>query len=57
MNGIAGTDATITFYSESENASGVIGLIGAYGDDGKMVKQKVLKVPHRENPAKTDLLQ
>ena len=34
-NGIAGTDATITFYSESENASGVIGLIGAYGDDGK----------------------
>lgn len=35
MNGIAGTDATITFYSESENASGVIGLIGAYGDDGK----------------------
>lgn len=35
VNGIAGTDATITFYSESENASGVIGLIGAYGDDGK----------------------
>lgn len=34
VNGIAGTDATITFYSESENASGVIGLIGAYGDDG-----------------------
>lgn len=35
VNGIAGTDATITFYSESEDASGVIGLIGAYGDDGK----------------------
>lgn len=33
-NGIAGTDATITFYSESESASGVIGLIGAYGDNG-----------------------
>lgn len=35
VNGIAGTDATITFYSESENSSGVIGFIGAYGDDGK----------------------
>ena len=35
VNGIAGTDATITFYSESENASGVIGFIGAYGDNGK----------------------
>lgn len=35
VNGIAGTDATITFYSESENARGVIGFIGAYGDDGK----------------------
>lgn len=34
VNGIAGTDATITFYSESENASGVIGFIGAYGDNG-----------------------
>ena len=34
VNGIAGTDATITFYSESENASGVIGFIGAPGDDG-----------------------
>ena len=34
VNGIAGTDATITFYSESESASGVIGLIGATGDDG-----------------------
>lgn len=34
VNGIAGTDATITFYSESENASGVIGFIGATGDDG-----------------------
>ena len=34
-NGIAGTDATITFYSESESASGVIGFIGAYGDDGE----------------------
>lgn len=33
-NGIAGTDATITFYSESESASGVIGFIGATGDDG-----------------------
>lgn len=33
-NGITGTDATITFYSESENASGVIGFIGAYGDNG-----------------------
>lgn len=33
-NGIAGTDATITFYSESESASGVIGFIGAYGDNG-----------------------
>lgn len=33
-HGIAGTDATITFYSESENASGVIGFIGATGDDG-----------------------
>lgn len=35
VNGIAGTDATITFYSESESANGVIGFIGAYGDDGK----------------------
>lgn len=35
VNGIAGTDATITFYSESESASGVIGFIGAYGDDGE----------------------
>ena len=35
VNGITGTDATITFYSESENASGVIGFIGAYGDDGR----------------------
>lgn len=35
VNGIAGTDATITFYSESENASGVIGFIGAYGDNGR----------------------
>lgn len=34
-NGIAGTDATITFYSESESASGVIGFIGATGDDGR----------------------
>lgn len=34
VNGIAGTDATITFYSESESASGVIGFIGATGDDG-----------------------
>ena len=34
VNGIAGTDATIIFYSESENASGVIGFIGATGDDG-----------------------
>lgn len=34
VNGIAGTDATVTFYSESENASGVIGFIGATGDDG-----------------------
>lgn len=34
VNGIAGADATITFYSESENASGVIGFIGAYGDNG-----------------------
>ncbi len=33
-NGIAGTDATITFYSESESASGVIGFIGATGYDG-----------------------
>lgn len=33
-HGIAGTDATITFYSESENASGVIGFIGADGYDG-----------------------
>lgn len=33
-NGIAGTDATITFYSESESASGVIGFIGATSDDG-----------------------
>lgn len=33
-NGIAGTDATITFYSESESASGVIGFIGADGNDG-----------------------
>lgn len=33
-NGIVGTDATITFYSESESASGVIGFIGATGDDG-----------------------
>ena len=35
VNGIAGTDATITFYSESESASGVIGFIGAYGDNGR----------------------
>ena len=35
VNGIAGTDATITFYSESESASGVIGFIGAYGDNGE----------------------
>lgn len=35
VNGIVGTDATITFYSESENASGVIGFIGAYGDNGR----------------------
>lgn len=34
VNGIAGTDATITFYSESESASGVTGFIGATGDDG-----------------------
>lgn len=34
VNGIAGTDATITFYSESESESGVIGFIGATGDDG-----------------------
>ncbi len=34
VNGIAGTDTTITFYSESESASGVIGFIGAYGDNG-----------------------
>lgn len=34
VNGIAGTDATITFYSESESASGVIGFIGADGNDG-----------------------
>lgn len=34
VNGIAGTDATITFYSESESASGVIGFIGADGYDG-----------------------
>lgn len=33
-NGITGTDATITFYSESESASGVIGFIGADGYDG-----------------------
>ena len=35
LNGIAGTDATITFYSESESASGVIGFIGATGSEGK----------------------
>lgn len=34
-HGIAGTDATITFYSESESASGVIGFIGADGNDGR----------------------
>ena len=34
VNGISGTDATLTFYSESESASGVIGFIGAYGDNG-----------------------
>ena len=34
-HGIAGTDATITFYSGSESASGVIGFIGATGDDGR----------------------
>lgn len=33
-NGIAGTDATITFYSESESANGVIGFIGADGAKG-----------------------
>ena len=57
VNGIAGTDATITFYSESENASGVIGFIGAYGDDGKNGQTESFEVPHRENPVKTDLLQ
>lgn len=34
VNGIAGADATITFYSENGSASGVIGFIGATGDDG-----------------------
>ena len=34
-NGIAGTDATITFYSESKSASGVIAFIGADGAKGK----------------------
>lgn len=34
-HGIAGTDATMTFYSESESASGVIGFIGADGNDGR----------------------
>lgn len=34
VNGIAGTDATITFYSESESANGVIGFIGADGAKG-----------------------
>ena len=38
MNGIAGTDATITFYSESESASGVIGFIGATGSEGSRGK-------------------
>lgn len=38
VNGIAGTDATITFYSESENASGVIGFIGATGSEGSRGK-------------------
>ena len=37
-NGIAGTDATITFYSESESASGVIGFIGATGSEGSLGK-------------------
>ena len=37
-NGIVGTDATITFYSESESASGVIGFIGADGYDGEWGK-------------------
>lgn len=37
-NGIAGTDATITFYSESESASGVIGFIGATGSEGSRGK-------------------
>lgn len=38
VNGIAGTDATITFYSESESASGVIGFIGATGSEGSRGK-------------------
>lgn len=37
-NGIAGTDATITFYSESESANGVIGFIGATGSEGSRGK-------------------
>lgn len=37
-HGIAGTDATITFYSESESASGVIGFIGATGSEGSRGK-------------------
>lgn len=38
LNGIAGTDATITFYSESESANGVIGFIGATGSEGSRGK-------------------
>lgn len=38
VNGIAGTDAAITFYSESESASGVIGFIGATGSEGSRGK-------------------
>lgn len=38
VNGIAGTGATITFYSESESASGVIGFIGATGSEGSRGK-------------------
>lgn len=37
-HGIAGTDATITFYSESESANGVIGFIGATGSEGSRGK-------------------
>lgn len=35
VNGIAGTDATITFYSETENGGGIMTIRGIDGQDGQ----------------------